>query len=86
MDNLIVDGFSVFFTVKPHEDVFHEGLLVGCKGVTEPGFGDVPVVVDLQAKRMVKVETDSLALFLVQAFEELCHQCLRRVNLWACGI
>lgn len=73
MDNLIVDGFSVFFTVKPHEDVFHEGLLVGCKGVAEPGLGDVPVVIDLQAQRVVKVEADGLALFVIEALEELCH-------------
>ena len=84
MYDLVVDGFRVILAMKSHEYFFYKGLLVRGKRVAESWLGDVPVIVDLQAQRVVKIKTDSLSLFVIQALEELSDQCFRRGRLALC--
>mgnify|MGYP000501190060 CR=1 FL=1 len=67
--DLLEDFLGVLFAVQPHEDLLDHGLLV--LGVAlDASFGDVPVVIDLEAQRVIEGEAHVLALFLGEGVVE----------------
>ena len=69
VNDLLVNFLGVFRAVQAHEDVLDHGLLVLVE-VVQAGLGDVPVVIDLEAKRVVEGEADFAHLLFGEALVE----------------
>src|SRR5436190_22862249 len=68
--HLLVDCLRILGTVLAHEDFLYHLLLVLIEKRRQFFVGDVPVIIDLRAKRMIESEAGRFPLFFRQALIE----------------
>ena len=61
---------AIFLAVEIEENFAHHLVLIFVQKAADTGFGDVPIVAHLVAKRIIETEAKLLALLIVQAVVE----------------
>jgi hypothetical protein len=72
--DLVDDRLRVFRAVQAEEDFLDHGLLLFGEKLRELLVGDVPVVIDLGAERMIEWKADGLALGFAQVLVKRRHE------------
>ena len=76
--DLLEHGLGVFGRVQAEENLLHHLVLILVEKGGDVVVGDVPVVIDLGAQRVVEGKAERLALILAQRLEERRHERLGR--------
>ena len=75
--HLIEDGLGIFLAVGLEENLAHHRILVGVEETADALLGDVPVVRDLGAERILEIKDEGLALGIGEGIVERLHDRLR---------